>query len=254
MFKSPGGIAFYIGTYPIHYYGFCIAFGMAFGLLCAYLICKNFYKDLNSDVVFDIAIPVIVGGVIGARLYYCLLSYPYYMHNPFEILQISKGGLSIHGGMIGGLIGGIWYAKSKNLPILKLCDIFTFALLIGQIIGRWGNFFNSEAFGTPCTNFFKLYIPIENRPVEFIQYEYFHPTFLYESLLNIVIFAVLFYMLKTKPKDGKIFFTYLILYSIVRIFIESIRTDSVLNLLNIPFATLISIIIISISILCLRKI
>lgn len=250
MFTSPGEIAFNIGNYSVHYYGICISVGIVIGLLIAYFICKNFYKDFNADVIFDVAIPVIIGGIIGARLYYCLLSWGYYSHNLMEIFQIYKGGMSIHGGILGGILAGIMYAKIKKLPILKLCDIFSFALVTGQIIGRWGNFFNSEAFGLPCnsSNFLKLYIPLDKRPPMFAHYDFFHPTFLYESLLNILVLVSLFYILKIdKPKDGTIFFTYLILYSLVRIFVETLRIDSITSVMGVPVAFVVSIAIILIS-------
>lgn len=254
MFTSPGEIAFSIGNISVHYYGLCISLGIVIGLLAAYFICKKFYKDVNPDVIFDVAIPVIIGGIIGARLYYCLLTSGYYIKNPLEIIQIYKGGLSIHGGIIGGLIGGIIYAKKKNLPILKLCDIFSFALIIGQIIGRWGNFFNSEAFGLPADNFLKLYIPLEKRPEAFMHFNYFHPTFLYESLLNIIVLLIMFLILRKKPKDGQIFCYYLILYSVVRLITESIRIDSVLYVNEVPVAFLVSLFVILAGLLTLRKI
>ena len=254
MFKSPGEIAFSIGNISVHYYGLCISFGIVLGLLVSYFICKKYYKDINPDIIFDIAIPVIIGGIVGARLYYCLLSFDYYSKHILEIIQIYKGGLSIHGAIIGGLISGVIYAKKKNLPILKLCDIFTFALVTGQIIGRWGNFFNSEAFGLPAQNFLKLYIPAEKRPLLFMGNEYFHPAFLYESLLNIVVLILLYLLLQKKQKDGKIFLYYLIMYSIVRIIIESVRIDSVLYVFGLPVATFVSLIITGLCFLALRKI
>lgn len=249
MFTSPGEIAFFIGKIPVRYYGLCLASGMILGLTLAYWICKKFYKELNPETVFDIAIPVIIFGIIGARIYYCLFSWNYYSNNPIEIIQIYKGGLSIHGGILGGLTGGIIYAKTKNLPILKLCDIFSFALVCGQIIGRWGNFFNSEAFGSPCDNFLKLYIQPQYRPAKFIDYNYFHPTFLYESMLNILTLSILFFLLKTKPKSGIIFCSYIFCYSIIRIITETIRIDSVCNLLGIPLAIWVSLILIILSLL-----
>ncbi|MBR1753912.1 prolipoprotein diacylglyceryl transferase [bacterium] len=257
MFTSPGEIAFNIGSLSVHYYGICISVGIVVGLLVSYFICKKFYKDINPDVIFDVAIPVIIGGIIGARLYYCGLMADYYSNHLLEILQIYKGGMSIHGGIYGGLVGGLLYAENKKLPRLKLCDIFSFALITGQIIGRWGNFFNSEAFGAPCNNFLQLYIPLEKRPAEFVYFEYFHPTFLYESLLNILVLVSLFYILKKKPKDGTIFFAYLILYSVVRIFIETIRIDSAYSVMGAPIAIVVSLFLIFISIywfLCLREV
>ncbi|MDD3435952.1 MAG: prolipoprotein diacylglyceryl transferase, partial [Candidatus Gastranaerophilales bacterium] len=115
---------------------------------------------------------------------------------------------------------------------------------------RWGNFFNSEAFGRPTENFLKLYIPIYKRPIQYLQCNYFHPTFLYESILDICIFLILFFVIRklAKNKDGIVFFSYLILYSIVRIIVEQLRIDSVLNIYGIPVAQIVSLFIILISI------
>lgn len=187
MFTSPGEIAFSIGPVSLHYYGIIMAFSLLIGVLTAKIISANFYKDINPEIIYDISPHIIIGAILGARIYYCVLSYSYYMQNPAEIIQLWHGGLSIHGAIIGGLISGIIYAKRHKLPVLKLCDIFSYGLILGQAIGRWGNFFNSEAFGRPTENFLKLYIPIYDRPLEYMQYNYFHPTFLYESILDVDI-------------------------------------------------------------------
>ena len=137
------------------------------------------------------------------------------------------------------------------MPFLRYADLFSFGLVTGQIIGRWGNFFNSEAFGLPTNLPWKLYIPIFSRPIEYKMKEFFHPTFLYESLLNIIVFIILFILLtKLKNrKNGIIFFSYLILYSIVRLIVETIRIDSVLNFGILHIAHITSIVFIIISIL-----
>ena len=249
MFTSPGEIAFSIGPVSLHYYGIIMAFSLLIGVLTAKIISANFYKDINPEIIYDISPHIIIGAILGARIYYCVLSYSYYMQNPAEIIQLWHGGLSIHGAIIGGLISGIIYAKRHKLPVLKLCDIFSYGLILGQAIGRWGNFFNSEAFGRPTENFLKLYIPIYDRPLEYMQYNYFHPTFLYESILDVCIFLILFFVIRkiAKNKDGIVFFSYLILYSVVRILIEQIRIDSVLDVFGIPIAQIVSVIIILIS-------
>ena len=254
MFTSPGDVAFcFLGSIPIYYYGIFMALSLTLGVLTANFVTRKFYPNINSDVIYDISPHVIIGAIIGARLYYCLLSYSYFVDNPSEIIQIWHGGISIHGGIIGGLISGIIYAKKHKLPILKLCDIFSYGLILGQALGRWGNFFNSEAFGRPTENFLKLYIPIYKRPLEYMQYNYFHPTFLYESILDIGIFLVLFFVIKkfSKDIDGIVFFSYLILYSIVRIIVEQVRIDSVLNVFGIPIAQIVSILIALISIIAI---
>lgn len=254
MFVSPGDIAFNIGTLPIYYYGIIMAVSLCVGVFVSNLITKKFYPDLNPDIIYDIAPHIIIGALVGARLYYCLLSYDYYSQNLLEVLEIRHGGLSIHGAIIGGLITGILYSKKHKLPVLKLCDIFSYGLIAGQAIGRWGNFFNSEAFGLPCDNcMIKLFIPIYKRPLEYLQYNYFHPTFLYESILDICIFLILFFVVRRfiKGKDGIVFFSYLIFYSIARILVEHIRIDSVLNVDGIPIAQIVSAITIFISIIAL---
>ena len=255
MFTSPGEIIVKIGNVSIYYYGLIIAIALLSGILISGRIAKKFYPDLNYEIIYDITPSIIIGAILGARLYYCLLSYDYYITNPIEILELRHGGLSIHGAIIGGLIGGIIYAKKHKLPILKLCDIFSFGLVMGQAIGRWGNFFNSEAFGTPTANFLKLYIPVYKRPLEYLQFEYFHPAFLYESILDILIFLVLLFLIRkiAKGKDGIIFFSYLILYSIARLIVEQIRIDSVLYIMEIPIAQIISVIIILISAIFIFK-
>lgn len=299
MFVSPGEVAFYVNSVPIYYYGIIMAISISVGVITAYFIAVRFYPQINSDVIYDISPHIIIGAILGARIYYCILNYGYYSKHLVETLQIWRGGISIHGAIIGGLITGIIYAKRHKLPVLKLCDIFSYGLILGQATGRWGNFFNSEAFGRPTENFLKLYIPIYKRPLEYMQYNYFHPTFLYESVLDICIFLILFFIVRkfaTKPShnvalnlltkgtakeaseecdpvcvaqgrmseqpcdaetssarreyyDGIVFFSYLILYSIVRIIIEQIRVDSILNVYGIPIAQIVSCLIILISVL-----
>lgn len=230
-----------------------MAFALVIGVLFADFITKKFYPELNPDVIYNISPVLIISALLGARIYYCLLNFSYYSKHLIEIFAIRQGGISIHGAILGGLIGGMIYAKKHKLPILKLCDIFTYGLILGQAIGRWGNFFNSEAFGRPTEYFLKLYIPIYKRPLEYMQYSYFHPTFLYESILDVCIFLILYFAIRklSKNQDGIVFFTYLILYSIVRILIEQIRIDSVLNVFGIPIAQIVSGLIIFISIIAI---
>lgn len=249
MFVSPGDIAFSIGAISVHYYGIIMALSLILGICVARFVAKKWYPDLDPEIIYDISPHVIIGAIIGARLYYCLLDIRYYAGNPFEIIKLWHGGLSIHGAIIGGFLIGLIYCKRHKLPVLKLCDIFSYGLILGQSLGRWGNFFNSEAFGTPTNNFLKLYIPIYNRPLEYMQYNYFHPTFLYESVLDVCIFLVLIFLIRkfAKNVDGVVFFSYLILYSVARIVIEQVRIDSVLNVFGVPIAQIVSVCLIVIS-------
>lgn len=256
MFVSPGEVAFNIGPVSVYYYGIIIAISLCIGIITAHFITGKFYPKLNPEIIYDISPHIIIGAIIGARLYYCLLNLGYYSNNLIEILEIRHGGMSIHGAIIGGLLTGAIYAFRHKLPLLKLCDIFSYGLVLGQAAGRWGNFFNSEAFGSPTDCFLKLYIPIYKRPLEYMQYNYFHPTFLYESVLDICIFLILFFIIRkiVKGKDGIVFFSYLILYSIARILIEQIRIDSVFNIYGIPIAQVVSGVIILISSIAIIKI
>lgn len=250
MFVSPGEIFISIGPLKIFYYGLFMAFAILAGMLTSNIIRAKFYPEISEDDFFNLSFILIIFGVIGARLYYCLLTLPYYLENPTEIFFIRQGGMAIHGALLGGFLGGLIYLRLKKLPILKLCDLFAYGLILGQAIGRWGNFFNSEAFGKPTEIFCKLFIPISHRPLQYINCEYFHPTFLYESLLNILIFLILFFVIRKLVKgfSGIVFASYLILYSIARIVVENLRLDSVLQIAGISFPIIMSIIIIGVAI------
>ena len=249
MFKSPGDIAFSIYNLDIHWYGIIMSLSMLAGILIILFIRKKYFKNISIDEICDISFLLIIIGLISARLYYVILDYEYFIRNPLEIPAIWNGGISIQGALIGGVIFGLFYAKKHQLNFLRYADLFSFGIITGQIVGRWGNFFNSEAFGFPTDLPWKLYIPFASRPLEFRNYEFFHPTFLYESILNLGILAILFIVLNkyNNRKDGLIFFLYIILYSIVRIVVETIRIDSVLNIGHIHIAHITAVILIIVS-------
>ena len=248
MFQSPNEIAFNLFGIPVYFYGIILAIAIFVGVFCADFLFKKYYKK-NSHI-FEFAPYIIILGIIGARLYYCIVNYSYYINHPLEIFYIRQGGLSIHGMIIIGLISLFYFSKIYKIEFLKLTDSFLCATALAQSIGRWGNFFNSEAFGCPTDLPWKLYIPIQNRPLEFINFEYFHPTFLYESILDLLIFLILFYLFKKfTNKPGLISGLYLILYSTARLITEQIRIDSALNIGSIPIAQLMSIILIIIGII-----
>lgn len=252
ILSSPGSVLFDFGQIKIYYYGIIMALSIITGLFACNIVCRKFWSQKEWEVILDLAFGTILFGFLGARIYYVLAGYKFFMVNPQEIFAVWHGGMAIHGAIIGGLIFNLIYLKLKKFSILKYLDILTFGLISGQIIGRWGNFFNSEAFGLPTFSFFKLYIPPENRPVEFAAFDYFHPTFLYESLLNIVILLILILIMKKSSENktnGYVFFSYLFLYSLVRFFIEDVRLDSVLNFGNIPLAQVASIVGLTIGLL-----
>lgn len=244
IIQSPSDVAFSIFGYPVYYYGIILAVAIFIGVYAAYLLYKKFYDNVLADKIFDMSPYVVIFGIIGARLYYCLVNYNYYFLEPLQLFNFRQGGLSVHGMIIAGLISLLFLSKHYKLDFLKVLDCFFCGASLGQSIGRWGNFFNSEAFGLPYDGFLKLYIPINHRPEKYVSYQYFHPTFLYESVLDFCIFIVLLFCFKRLSKHpGGIACVYLILYSIVRIFVENIRIDSVLNIGGIPVAQIVSAII-----------
>lgn len=244
MFRSPGEIAFNIFGMPVYFYGIILALSIFVGVYTAYLLYGKFYEKKAAERIIDFSPLIILIGILGARFYYCGVNYSYYFKHPLEIFYIRQGGLSIHGMIIAGIISLFVFSKIYKMSFLKLSDVFLCATALAQSIGRWGNFFNSEAFGLPCNLPWKLYIPLSHRPLEFINFEYFHPAFLYESILDLVIFFILLSLFRPLSKyPGLIACIYLILYSIVRICVESIRIDSVLNISGVPVAQIVSIIL-----------
>lgn len=249
MFVSPGEIAVKIGIITIHWYGIIICLSVLSGIYIVKKLSDKF--DISQDTAYDISFYALVSSVIGARFYFVLLNLPYYLNFPNEIFMIWQGGISIHGAILAGALTLFAYSKIHSVNFFKLTDLFVPALALGQSIGRWGNFFNSEAFGLPTNLPWKLYIPLDKRPEHFINYEFFHPTFLYESIWNFLVFLILIYLVRIKLKlnIGVITFVYILLYSIGRSFIELLRVDSVLNFYGLPFAFIVSSILIVIAVI-----
>ena len=252
QFQSPGPILWEFGNITFRWYGFLIASAVLIGVTISQYLGK--YRDFDPDLISDLVIWLVIGAIPCARIYYVIFQWQEYSQRPEDIIAIWQGGIAIHGAIIGGVIAGLLFAKLNRLSFWSIADIVAPSLILGQAIGRWGNFFNSEAFGRPTDLPWKLYIPPYHRPLDYVNYEFFHPTFLYESLWNIGIFAILislfFFGLKYKEqfKKGTIFCVYLIGYSLGRVWIEGFRTDS-LMLGDIRVAQLISLGLISIGVL-----
>ena len=235
---------FKIGPFSLKYYSFFIFLGM---LVACFLIFKEAKrKKINEDLLTNILFYGIIIGILGARSYYVLFNLDYYLKNPIEIFMIWHGGLAIHGGLIAGLIFLIIYSKKHNLNIFKLLDIIVVGVIIAQSIGRWGNFFNQEAYGpvTPLSNLKSMHLPNFIIKGMYIDGSYHEPTFFYESVISLLGFIVLILIRKLKNlKVGTLTGIYLIWYGIERFIIESLRTDS-LMLGNIKVAQLVSLIFI----------
>jgi len=225
MFRSPGPIAFQLGPLSIRWYGILMALAMALGLWLAYRDARR--RGLDPESFLKAAELSLLGALVGARLYYVLFSLDYYSQFPRKILAVWEGGLAIHGGIIGGLIVGGGYALRRRLPLRQFMDVAAPSLILGQAIGRWGNFFNEEAFGTPTSVPWKLFISPPHRPLVYAQDEFFHPTFLYESLWDLGVFMLLVLAFRGRlaRAPGALFLVYVGAYSVGRFITEGIRTD-----------------------------
>ncbi|HFE5518091.1 TPA: prolipoprotein diacylglyceryl transferase [Staphylococcus aureus] len=255
VFNYIDPVAFNLGPLSVRWYGIIIAVGILLGYFVAQraLVKAGLHKDTLVDIIFYSAL----FGFIAARIYFVIFQWPYYVENPSEIIKIWHGGIAIHGGLIGGFIAGVIVCKVKNLNPFQIGDIVAPSIILAQGIGRWGNFMNHEAHGGPVSRAFleKLHLPnfiIENM---YINGQYYHPTFLYESIWDVAGFIILVNIRK-HFKLGETFFLYLTWYSIGRFFIEGLRTDSLMLTSNIRVAQLVSIllILISISLIVYRRI
>ncbi|MFH4935604.1 prolipoprotein diacylglyceryl transferase [Staphylococcus cohnii] len=236
-------IAFELGPISVHWYGIIIAAGILLGYFIAQESVKRigFDKDILIDIIFWSAI----FGFIVARIYFVIFQWPYYAQHPIEIPMIWYGGIAIHGGLIGGFITGIIVCRQKNINPFQIGDVIAPSLILGQGIGRWGNFMNHEAHGGPVSKSFleNMHIPdfiINNM---YIDGQYYHPTFLYESIWDILGFVILI-SLRKHLRIGDTFALYLIWYSIGRFFVEGLRTDSLMLTSDIRVAQLMSVVLI----------
>ena len=224
VFQSPGPDIFTIGPLTLRWYGLLIASAVLIGVFLSQFLAKK--RGIDPEKVGDMVIWLVIAAIPCARLYYVLFEWSSYADRPGDIFAIWQGGIAIHGAVFGGTLAAIIFARINRLSFWQLSDLIAPSLILGQAIGRWGNFFNSEAYGGPTDLPWKLYIP---RTGEFV-----HPTFLYESLWNIGVFAILiglfFWGLKHpgKLKAGTLFLTYMIAYSTGRLWIEGLRTDSLM--------------------------
>ncbi|SDZ33977.1 prolipoprotein diacylglyceryl transferase [Thermoactinomyces sp. DSM 45892] len=219
-------VALELGPLKIHWYGIIMGTAVLLGLLLA--IREGKRRGVKEDDLIDLVFWVIPAAIIGARLYYVLFEWSYYKDHLSEIIAIWNGGLAIHGGLIGAIVVGYWYVKRKNISFLKVADIIAPSIILGQAIGRWGNFLNQEAHGGEVGRNFLESLHLPNFIIDQMQINgiYYHPTFLYESIWNLVGFILLLMMRRFNPKRGEIFFTYFAWYSLGRFFIEGLRTDS----------------------------
>ncbi len=228
-------IFFRIGPIEVRYYGMMIALAFIVGAILGERESRR--RGFSPGLVYDLLSYLLIAAIIGSRLYYVLFSDPYwFITHPLEIFAIWKGGLSLHGGMAGGLLAGIWFCKRKGLPVWRFTDILTPSIILGQAIGRIGCTLNGCSYGRPTTlpggviftnlnSLAPLGIPL-------------HPTQIYELVLDLILFAGLWIARKRITFDGQLFLTYVMGYGVIRFFIEFFRGDSLLlfNLVPVPHA------------------
>lgn len=231
-------IAFYVFGISIRWYGILIAAGMIFGVFIARFNCRA--RGVNYDTLINIVFWALPIGIIGARAYYVLFEFDYYKNNLIDMLNIRQGGLAIHGGIIAGLLTVLIYTKHKKLDFFDFADAAIPSVIIAQAFGRWGNFFNQEAHGGPVSYEFIKHFPLFIQKGMLIGGIYYHPTFLYESCWDFIVFIILMILVRKSKRRGLILFTYIGLYSAGRFFIEGLRTDS-LMLGPIRMAQLVSV-------------
>jgi len=249
----PQPILLQIGFLQIHWYGFLIALGALAGLTVILYLAKKY--GLKKDDVYNLTFYLIIFGLIGDRLYYVGYAWPYYSQHLLDIFKIWEGGLAIHGAMIAGIIVIYLYGHRHKINPWLLLDIFIIALPLAMAFGRWGNYFNQELFGRPTDLPWGIPILPAKRPPEFMNDNYFHPTFLYESLWDLIIFAFLYAWHKLRLAKnnknleqiqglGNIAIVYFILYSIARFLNEFLRIDYSPYWLGLRWAQIFSLVII----------
>ncbi|WP_271396834.1 prolipoprotein diacylglyceryl transferase [Salinicoccus roseus] len=244
IFNAPfSPVALELGPLSIYWYGVIIASGMLIGYFIADREANR--KGLPEGLFMDLMFYIIIASIVGARLYYVVFQWEYYSQNPLDIIMVNEGGMAIHGGLIGGFLAGIIYCRIKGFSFFQLADIAAPSLILGQAIGRWGNFMNQEAHGGEVSRSFleSLMLPEWVINQMYIDGAYYHPTFLYESVWNIIGFVLLI-LLRPKLKIGQTILFYLVYYSIGRFFIEGMRTDSLMIGESLRTAQFISILII----------
>ena len=249
----PSKLFFAFGPFHVYYYGLIVATAILVAVFYAQAIAKNKTK-LKIEQANELFFYLVLFSIIGARFYHVLFfNWAYYQHHFLEIFQIWQGGLAIQGAILASIFTLLIFAKKYKLAFYQLSDWLAPALILGQSIGRWGNYFNQELFGKPLEAWYAIQISSENRVVGFENFTYFHPTFFYESMLNLVLFLVLYFLSKKKLPLGTITWLYLGGYSLIRFSLEFVRIDPTPLLFGFRLPQLVSLLVILVAIIFMAK-
>lgn len=249
---SPQPILLTVGGINIYWYGLFLVIGMLLGIALATANAKK--HGISKELIVDYSFWLIIFGIMGARLYHIMIESRYYLESPLKIFKIWQGGLAIHGAIIAGFLV-VWYlSRKKGIDFWKISSILAISLALGQAIGRWGNYFNQELFGRPTSLAWGIHINLANRPYQYFKEQFFHPTFLYESIGLLLIVGLLLFIDKRirRTASGKYYtvvFAYLIGYSALRFFIEYLRIDTAPVIAGLRLPQIVSIIIAVLTIL-----
>ncbi|MCK0472989.1 prolipoprotein diacylglyceryl transferase [Halalkalibacter sp. APA_J-10(15)] len=217
-----------LGPFTIYWYGILIGFGVFLGYFLASR--EAVKRGMPKDTIADLLLYGIPISILSARLYYVVFRWEHFADNPIDVIKIWEGGLAIHGALIGAVLTCYVFTKKKNLSFWQLADVVAPSIILGQAVGRWGNFMNQEVYGGPVTREFLegLFLPEFIINQMYIGGTYYHPTFLYESIWNLLGLVLLLWLRRFSVRQGEIFLSYLIWYSVGRFFIEEIRLDFLL--------------------------
>ena len=216
-------VILHLGTWPIHWYGFLMAAAVVIAL---WGVSRTARGTVWEPHILGLVTSAVAGGIIGARLLFMILKWQYFAGAPLEIFNLPGGGLSIHGALLGGALAVYWYSRAYKLSFGAVADLLIPWVAVGQIIGRFGNFFNQEAFGGPTSSPWKMWVAQSSRPEAWQNYSWFHPTFLYESIGLLVILLILLIAQRKKLVLGSVALIYAGAYSVLRFGIEFFRIDS----------------------------
>lgn len=242
-------VAFSLGPLEVRWYGIIIAFGIVLAFIVGQreMVKRGFHPDYLTDLLLW-AVPI---AIISARIYYVIFKWDIYSQHPENIIKIWEGGIAIHGALIGSFLTAYFFTKKRRSSFWKVTDILAPSILIGQLIGRWGNFMNQEAHGGEVTRTFLENLFLPNWIIEqmYIDGKYYHPTFLYESIWNLIGVIILLLLRKVNLRRGEMFLFYLTWYSVGRFFIEGMRTDSLYLIGDLRTAQVVSLVTIAVAII-----